>query len=911
MDLVAGIRQLRVQSTSSSESEPVFMPAKPMEANPLGEPVALWSNVFPVKVHEHGVKLYQYEVDVFLSKKPFTDDMEEKDKFVVTRTPFHGARAAQGKEICGKLMECVFKQEEVLPWNKVFYDHHRMLFTTERIDNEGESIFCQIPLKEMERDEPVFKPFAYGKVELVYKGELEFSEKSISTLNGAPSGIARAKFLGKFVEIAASKYCLDGVVNNHSEQHKAASAFLYLSGNRVYSTLNGETLPEGKELLLGLRKTFDLIEGTQGRGHVEFGIPMDASKVCFIRANFAIETAKLVCKKTFQEPNMFTREDVEKLNRVLKGAVVVARYSNIHQNMKIDKIVMENACTQSFKTDLKSEETTFTVEEYFRTQRNETLKYPYAPLAQVTRGGRQNYFPLEFLGIMAGNVVHTEKQTPEIMSTIVKSSAMVPLARMNAIIDQANQQKVLGVKEMAGLIVEQNPYEVNGRILPPPQFQYQGQSVSQPLDERGSWKIPMRSQYAITKKVIRKWAFFVVKDGELSFAPNPFMARLILECNAKGLCVPAFAHSGLIRSDQLEATFQKLVVDEYDFAFFAMDDQLKLQDQLKYLERKYSVATQNVKLSTVEVIVSSSGRPATVANIVQKLNCKMGGLNHSLARQGTQFNESFKDGNIFVLGIGDVMPLGNTPGLEVEGNLPVVLSYAGNFSTVPNALIGDFMIENLPLDDAKISGAKIFDKVCEAMAGAKRRMPKNVVIYRMGSTDLDMKRIMEQEIKEIRGKLDQDARLLYIMVHKDHAVRFFKKNLVARENPTKQNIRPGTVVDTCVTHPHHREFYLNAHVGLQGTAKTPRYTVLYDDSDSTMAYLEAMTYDLCFMHQIVNLPTALPSPLRIAEEYGNRGKRILLKHWEENGVDTGNFQNLKQALEYKYAEKFKDRRINA
>lgn len=45
------------------------------------------------------------------------------------------ARAAQGKEICGKIMEYIMGQEGVLSWDRVFYDHHRQLFATERIDD--------------------------------------------------------------------------------------------------------------------------------------------------------------------------------------------------------------------------------------------------------------------------------------------------------------------------------------------------------------------------------------------------------------------------------------------------------------------------------------------------------------------------------------------------------------------------------------------------------------------------------------------------------------------------------------------------------------------------------------------------------------------------------------------------------
>lgn len=58
-------------------------------------------------------------------------------------------------------------------------------------------------------------------------------------------------------------------------------------------------------------------------------------------------------------------------------------------------------------------------------------------------------------------------------------------------------------------------------------------------------------------------------------------------------------------------------------------------------------------------------------------------------------------------------------------------------------------------------------------------MPRNIVIYRSGTTGLDMKRIKDEEIGDIlkflHSKVGEETQLLYIMVHKDHAVRFFKK----------------------------------------------------------------------------------------------------------------------------------------
>lgn len=58
------------------------------------------------------------------------------------------------------------------------------------------------------------------------------------------------------------------------------------------------------------------------------------------------------------------------------------------------------------------------------------------------------------------------------------------------------------------------------------------------------------------------------------------------------------------------------------------------------------------------------------------------------------------------------------------------------------------------------------------------------------------------------------------------------------------------------------EFFLNSHTTIQGTARTPKYTILYNNNDNvSMDAIQHMTYYLCFGHQIVQSPTSLPSPV--------------------------------------------------
>jgi hypothetical protein len=41
--------------------------------------------------------------------------------------------------------------------------------------------------------------------------------------------------------------------------------------------------------------------------------------------------------------------------------------------------------------------------------------------------------------------------------------------------------------------------------------------------------------------------------------------------------------------------------------------------------------------------------------------------------------------------------------------------------------------------------------------------------------------------------------------------------------------------------------------------------------------LEALTHSLCYLHQIVNSPTSLPTPVYVADATAKRGKNVFVE----------------------------------
>jgi hypothetical protein len=47
-----------------------------------------------------------------------------------------------------------------------------------------------------------------------------------------------------------------------------------------------------------------------------------------------------------------------------------------------------------------------------------------------------------------------------------------------------------------------------------------------------------------------------------------------------------------------------------------------------------------------------------------------------------------------------------------------------------------------------------------------------------------------------------------------------------------------------------------------------------DENEMSTDEVEALTHALCYMHQIVNSPISLPTPVYVADETAKRGRNI-------------------------------------
>ncbi|KAH7723531.1 WAGO-2 protein [Aphelenchoides avenae] len=292
-------------------------------------------------------------------------------------------------------------------------------------------------------------------------------------------------------------------------------------------------------------------------------------------------------------------------------------------------------------------------------------------------------------------------------------------------------------------------------------------------------------------------------------------------------------------------------------------------EAMKMYEQMFDVITQGVRMKTVSDVVRN-GKSQVMENIVNKANLKLGGLNYEVKL----------DDDILFIGFGVEHPGGQPACTEEERNNgpPSIVGYAANTNERPFEFVGDYRFRESRRDEKTKIIRKIVASCIEKFMHNRRAEPKHVIIYRNGCSEGQFTNIIRFEVPLIYEALQEQncaAKVILIVSNKQQQdVRLFQERVNPREKPPEQNIKPGTVVDTHIVHPRVTEFYLNSHVALQGSARTPRYTVLVNDPEFSMDQLQEMTYRLCYGHQIVNMPTSLPSPVYIALEYAKRGREI-------------------------------------
>ncbi|KAH7068283.1 ribonuclease H-like domain-containing protein [Paraphoma chrysanthemicola] len=176
-------------------------------------------------------------------------------------------------------------------------------------------------------------------------------------------------------------------------------------------------------------------------------------------------------------------------------------------------------------------------------------------------------------------------------------------------------------------------------------------------------------------------------------------------------------------------------------------------------------------------------------------------------------------------------------------------------------------------------------------------LPEHIIYYRDGVSTGQYKEAVRTEVSAIlaahaavkakRNNMTAIRSLTAIVGGKRHHTRFYPINDGDKDTSNNNNCLPGTYVDRGILSPYFRDFYLQSHVGIKGTARPTHYFIvkvtgqpspsLRSDND-----LRTLTHRLCYTYCRATCGVSYATPTYYADRLCDRGRIYLPNTWSSN-----------------------------
>lgn len=552
------------------------------------------------------------------------------------------------------------------------------------------------------------------------------------------------------------------------------------------------------------------------------------------------------------------------LREKLKGLKVRVNHANNQRTYKVLDIMNEGASRQTFKVE---DDKWKTVKDYFKeAYPRTTLRHPNLNVIRAAPITRTIYLPIEVCDIAKGQKVKRRAVGSSETAKFISFTAQPPRKRLTSIrsIVQKNKFSDDPMMKDLGFSILDKPIELKGRVLPAPDLTMNDNSAVKPHD--GKWNINDKKFFQ--SKNISCWEVVNYDNWLDNHLISVFVGELIKMGSFRGMSIsqPEIKHC---KNDMIEKDFQafKAAKPSLELLLVILPTETgSLYGQVKKCgDRAIKTVTQCVVTNNVR-----KKQPATIGNILLKINAKMGGINNTL---GGNEQRLLLDRPVMIMGA-DV----NHPPASDRSATPSVAAvvcsldrYACKYtSEVRHQTSRKEMIEKMQ---------EMTKNLLKSFYRATGFKPERIIMYRDGVSESQFLEVLAFELKAMRAACTSLEKayqpgITFIVVQKRHHTRLFPVN--ERDGVGRnKNVPPGTLVDTGVTHPSEIDFFLCSHEGIQGTSKPTHYRVLWDDNDLTINQLQCFSYYLCHLYARCTRSVSIPTPAYYAHWAAYRGKTHL------------------------------------
>ena len=455
---------------------------------------------------------------------------------------------------------------------------------------------------------------------------------------------------------------------------------------------------------------------------------------------------------------------------------------------------------------------------------------------------------------------------------------------------------------------------VPGRILSAPSIQYRDKGTARPTN--GSWN--MKEVKFVAGANIRKWSYFQIRWSrgyeldDLASLVNG-LARMMKTCGLQvqdplSLGAPTMELDSIYDAklaSKFDAYFSKFRKDGVELLFVVIPEKHQaLYAKIKYYgDVKYGLHTV---CSVAKKIREERGRDQYFANIALKFNLKKGGVNWTLP--GNKLWEKVQ-GTTMLVGVDVTHP---SPGSKEDAPsiAGVVASIKKDCAQWPASLRLQTGRKEQVLDLTNMMAERL--RMWQKHNG--QGLPQNILIYRDGVSEGQyVSLVLEKELPAIQKSFEgiyqrgKYPNVTIVVVGKRHHTRFYPTRTedMADSRPGKENGNPksGTVVDRGITREREWGFFLQAHHGLQGTAKPAHYVILKndmklkaDDFEQLVIYLNStlkikakaslQTHNLCYLFGRATKAVSVCPPAYMADLVVDRARFYLFDVYSGDTAST-------------------------
>jgi len=163
--------------------------------------------------------------------------------------------------------------------------------------------------------------------------------------------------------------------------------------------------------------------------------------------------------------------------------------------------------------------------------------------------------------------------------------------------------------------------------------------------------------------------------------------------------------------------------------------------------------------------------------------------------------------------------------------------------------------------------------------------PRHIIVYRDGISDNQFSDVIDKEVGAIKDSLaylgipEHGCKVSFIICQKRHSTRLFYDHKQPGNKPFFTNPCPGICLDesgglNSVTSAQTLEFYINSHSPIQGTCKPCKYTMIYDEIGFTLPQIELLTYWSTYLYCRCNRSVSYATPAFYAHWASRRAKAL-------------------------------------